>query len=70
MARGFSIERCPICGEEGSTLSVILEDVSSFRCGTNDCEFTTDDIRKLVNGWQAVLAWVETAPALPIEDRP
>jgi uncharacterized protein (DUF983 family) len=51
---------CPRCGKE--TVFVELSDVSSVRCWDCNEELTLEELRRLVNGWSAVLAWLATAP--------
>lgn len=65
--RGFKLDRCPMCGADSddTVITVDLSDVAQFRCTANECEFTADDVRKLMAQWQAVLAWVESAPVMP-----
>lgn len=58
--KGF-VTHCPHCGAE-STLSVDLSDTSAMTCGDCDNEVTADDIRKVMAGWQRLLAWLDSAP--------
>lgn len=56
---------CPRCGEESTY--VHLDDVCSVRCGECNEEITLDELRRLVDSWSAVLAWLDTAPLYPEE---
>jgi uncharacterized protein (DUF983 family) len=56
---------CPRCGEEA--VYVDLFNVGSVRCGECNEERTLKQLRRLVDGWSAVLAWLDTAPLYPEE---
>jgi uncharacterized protein (DUF983 family) len=51
---------CPRCGEQSTY--VHLDDVRTIRCGGCNEEITLDELRRLVDAWSAVLAWLDTAP--------
>lgn len=59
-ARGFA-NRCPLCGAE-DTLQVALGDVTTLYCEECDDRIDSEDVRAIVMNWQAILAWLETAP--------
>jgi hypothetical protein len=61
---GFPGLRCPFCGAEDATIRVDLADTAQFVCSDNECEFTADDVREVMDRWAAVLAWVEAAPVV------
>ena len=61
--RGFPGLRCPLCGEEG-TISLDLDTLDLFHCGSNDCEISLDDIKAMLASWNAVLDWVALAPLI------
>lgn len=59
--RGFPVH-CLECGET-ECVRVYLDDVTGmFQCNNCDAEYTPADVRERLAGWEAVLAWVETAP--------
>jgi len=58
--RGFQVH-CPYCGEEGS-LRMQVDDLHELTCGNCDTEFNATMVRGIIAGWQALLAWIETAP--------
>lgn len=60
--KGFKAQ-CPLCGEP-DTMRVNLEDVSKLSCGSCDNDVTADDIREVMAGWQRLLKWLDTAPAV------
>ena len=60
--RGFKVN-CPFCGEDGN-LRLEVEDVHSLTCSSCDAEFTTEDIRQVIDGWRRLLAWLDAAPEL------
>lgn len=62
--RGFQGLPCVRCGTTDRVL-LDLEDTSKFECGDCDESFSADDVRKLLNGWATVLAWIDLAPAVP-----
>jgi transposase-like protein len=62
--RGFPDVHCLRCGNPDAAVSVDLHDVGSFRCSECQEEWTADDVRAQLRGWEAVLRWVESAPAL------
>ena len=61
-ARGFPALRCLYCGVESGCL-LHLEDMT-VACSECDGTFTPEEIRTEVARWQAVLAWIELAPAV------
>lgn len=65
--RGFGDLPCPRCMNVGSTVSIDLTDFShneAISCAECDEAFGINDIRELVEAWQPVLAWLQTAPEL------
>lgn len=61
--RGFEGLVCPGCGET-DTLRVTLDAADVIECSDCDGLWTPDAIRRLLLNWEAVLAWVESAPKL------
>jgi hypothetical protein len=61
--RGFAVA-CIRCGERDS-VTLAVDDMSQFYCGSCDEGFTAADVRGLIDGWRPLLAWLETAPAYP-----
>jgi hypothetical protein len=61
-ARGFPELACIKCGESGS-MTLGLTDLDEFHCGQCDNDFTREDVLAQLNQWQAVLAWIDLAPA-------
>lgn len=59
--RGFQDIRCPKCGE-ADVVTVALFDLQTFSCSSCSEEFTADDVRAMIAGWERVLAWVALAP--------
>lgn len=59
--RGFAVA-CIRCGQQA--MKVKLDDTSAFECAECGEEFTTADVRDVLERWAAVLAWVESAPEL------
>jgi Zn ribbon nucleic-acid-binding protein len=64
--KGFAT-RCPYCGAE-DTLKLDLSDMREMTCTDCDSEVTPDDIRKVMAGWQALLAWLDSAPVYEAAD--
>jgi hypothetical protein len=62
--RGFKGVPCLACGEE--MMRVYFDDLTTFSCGRDDCgtEFTLEEIRERIDGWNKVLAFFETAPEI------
>jgi transcription elongation factor Elf1 len=60
--QGFDVT-CPHCGEE-RTIAIDADDVDCLRCKECETEFTRDDIRDIIGKWQALLAWLDTAPVI------
>ena len=61
--RGFKV-CCLACGEQGG-VRIYLDDMAGlFQCNECEAEFTPEEIRERIAGWEAVLAWVESAPAI------
>lgn len=58
--RGFA-NRCPLCGEEDA-LQVALDEVTTLICTECNEEIDLERVRAIVLNWQAILAWLETAP--------
>lgn len=59
--RGFCAP-CPRCLEEGIHLS--LADLDEVYCTSCEETMSLGQIRTLVEGWAAVLQWVDSAPVL------
>lgn len=58
--RGFDV-RCPFCGaDESITLNV--RDVHDLYCTYCDEPITLDKIRRLMDNWERLAAWLDTAP--------
>lgn len=51
---------CPKCGAE-DCISLDLDDLISFHC--RECEdcFDVNDVRKSIEQWSKVLAWIDAA---------
>ena len=64
--RGFAAV-CFRCGDADAVVRVNLADTSEFKCDGCDSEFSAGDVREHLASWQAVLAWISTAPV--VEDR-
>jgi hypothetical protein len=62
--RGFPDVHCLRCGNADAAVSLDLHDVCTFRCVECEEEWTAADVRAQLDGWEAVLRWVESAPAL------
>jgi hypothetical protein len=62
--RGFPDVHCLRCGNADAAVSLDLHDVCTFRCAECEEEWTAADVRAQLNGWEAVLRWVESAPPL------
>ena len=62
--RGFAGIRCPLCGSADDVQSLDLDDLSTFRCGGCDEQYSLDDVRQLVASWQRVLTWIDAAPVV------
>jgi transcription elongation factor Elf1 len=62
-ARGFGALTCPLCAAE-ACVTLDLDDGATFRCGDCDGTFTADEVRAVIDRWNAVLAWVDTIPHL------
>jgi transcription initiation factor IIE alpha subunit len=58
--RGFPVV-CIRCGER-ETLSLSLDNATSFTCSDCDGEFTASDVRDVINEWGPVLSWIDSAP--------
>lgn len=56
----FKIDRCPMCGEETNVSVDLSADAPAFKCGEG-CEFTAQDMHKMINQWVPLLAWAEAA---------
>jgi hypothetical protein len=59
--RGFGLLPCPCCGEE-NIIRVGLSDLEHFRCVGCRCQFDRESVESFIERWQAVLAWIDTAP--------
>lgn len=59
--KGFGYLTCPLCAAEG-TIRVDLDDLQSFYCCECDESFAREDVEKIITQWQAVLAFLDTAP--------
>jgi transcription elongation factor Elf1 len=59
--KGFGPLPCIRCGQEAS-ISLDLDDCSTFRCGECEESFDVCDLREHLARWQRVLAWVDAAP--------
>jgi uncharacterized protein (DUF983 family) len=62
--RGFGYLPCPKCGEEQVTVSLFLDEVSTFRCCECEGEWSADEVRDLIARWGRVLAWLDLAPTV------
>ena len=60
---GFGLLTCVLCGEQ-ATISVDLDDVFTFHCPECSGDFDLEDVAKVINGWQAVIDWLDTCPKL------
>lgn len=63
-AQGFGHLPCPFCGEQEALMYLDLGTCREFRCGVNDCEFTATDVQSILERWQPVLAWLQSAPVI------
>jgi uncharacterized protein (DUF983 family) len=61
--RGFSGLRCPRCFEPNG-MALDLHFLESVRCEHCDEETRVKDIREMMSGWAAVLAFLELAPVI------
>lgn len=59
---------CPCCGEQRASIQLQLACLggqdNEFRCIECENEFTTAHLEDLIRRWTAVLAWIQTAPAI------
>jgi hypothetical protein len=60
---------CPMCGAEEAAIAVNLwrlgdNGQDAFICGECDNEFSVNVIRKFLERWTPVLAWLHAAPAM------
>jgi hypothetical protein len=53
---------CPLCGEQGASISLYLDDMDTCHCRDCDNEFSLDTVRDLLAKWSRVLAWADSAP--------
>lgn len=56
---------CPCC-RIVAAIDLHLDDGDTMTCRECSEEFTTEDVRKLIDAadaWRAILAWVERCPA-------
>jgi hypothetical protein len=58
---GFGSLPCIRCGQD-ATISLDLDDCTTFRCAECDDSFDADDVRDHMARWQRVLAWVDARP--------
>jgi DNA-directed RNA polymerase subunit RPC12/RpoP len=68
--RGFALP-CLKCGEQ-SALSLRLDSLAeddAIHCPDCDADYSLADARAAVDAWSALLAWTDTAPALPVEGK-
>jgi hypothetical protein len=61
--RGFDV-RCVLCGDAGRSITLDAHDTASFHCAACDADFTADEVRGIMAGWAALLAWADQAPPL------
>jgi hypothetical protein len=59
--RGFPGLRCILCGEKDCVKLRLLD--CTFLCDQCEEEFDAEDVRAHLQGWEAVLRWVNSAPA-------
>lgn len=59
--RGFPGVRCILCGQVDS-VTVHLHDVDVFHCSECGDEFTGENVKELMDSWQAVLDWTTKTP--------
>lgn len=65
-ARGLTLP-CPCCHEAGACITLHLAEVDRFTCLECEEEFTTDDVREMIDRvkrWEKVLAWVDAMPSV------
>ncbi len=58
--KGFDCH-CIKCG--AAAVALDLDDLDSIRCRECDEEFYLDDVRQFLDGWRAVIEWIDAAPA-------
>lgn len=58
--RGFP-HICPMCQEE-NTLALNLDDCATLRCRDCEEEVTVSDLRKRVEQYGRILAWIDSIP--------
>jgi hypothetical protein len=66
---------CPKCCEPAANIDLRLHNPGTLWCQECEAEFTTDDVRDLIDGarkWLKVVAWIDRMPADEEEtaDRP
>lgn len=61
---------CPCCGENQAGILFHLHHGDTFTCTECDGEFSSADVRELVNRWLPVLAWVESMPTVAHDGTP
>ncbi|HWG42031.1 MAG TPA: hypothetical protein VN688_04535 [Gemmataceae bacterium] len=61
--RGFPALTCIKCGDASNAVRVNLADASEFVCECGE-EYTAEDVREFIGQWQAVLTWIDAAPAM------
>jgi hypothetical protein len=59
--RGFPGLRCILCGEKDCVKLRLLD--CTFLCDQCEEEFDAEDVRAHLQGWDAVVRWVNSAPA-------
>lgn len=56
---------CPGCGEMAMQVNLAdLPDSKAIRCNECEREWFLDDIRKMLETWPLVMAWIESAPGM------
>lgn len=63
VARGFKA-CCILCGNNDPDITLRLHNVTEFECQSCGETFTADDVRRHLDGWRAVLNWVDMAPVV------
>lgn len=61
---------CPMCGNAEACINVHLGDLADAETDAFDCRecgetFGTREVRRFIERWTAVLAWLEQVPQFP-----